>query len=100
MESSISEGVLRPVCERLSLFTLEVSLSLHALRPERSRVFKQSRGERAEDHAADMCHVCHAACLHCRGHGTEAHQLYDKPYTNQERGRDEGDPHKYEDDKN
>src|SRR3989442_8395209 len=100
MASGITAGAMRAACERRSRVTPERRVSLHALRREPSRVFKQSRGERAEDHAADMCHVCHAACLHCRGHGTEAHQLYDKPYTNQERGRDEGDPHKYEDDKN
>ena len=53
----------------------------------------------SEDKPSDVCQVSHTPGLYLRD-GPGVHQLHEEPDTNQERGRDERDPHENEDEKN
>src|SRR5438034_10719324 len=60
-------------------FTRPSSTALLSLGHDSSRGLKKPRGQGAEHHAANMCHVGHPPCLRCSD-GTDAHQLQDKPH--------------------
>ena len=60
------------------------------------RILKPSRGHSPENAAANMGQIGNASRLHV-GHRSRVYKLNQKPYDDQERGRDEGDPHENED---
>src|SRR5437773_12564195 len=80
-------------------FTRPSSTALLSLGHDSSRGLKKPRGQGAEHHAANMCHVAHPPCLRC-SEGTDAHQLEDKPHPEQQCCRDEREPAEHDDDGN
>lgn len=66
---------------------------------EAARALPEARGDHSEEKAADMRNVGHAPGLHLR-HQADVEELDEKPEADKDRGGNERDAHKDEDDEN